>query len=360
MLAARGHSVTLFEQAHRVGPVGAGVLLQPSGQRVLARMGLLSELLPKVEPIHEIHAVTETGRDLVRLRYGDLQPGLMGAGLHRGDLFTLLHDRLDAARVELRLGVRVAGVRDIESRPELVDDQGGVHGPFDLVIGADGSRSLLRAAAGLCPRVIEYEYAAFWTVGDVAPVRGKLLQATRGTTQLMGLLPVGGGRCSLFWGVKVDDIARVRCRGFEALRTDILRLAPQAEPLVDRMDGFADITVATYRRVHLARPWRGRVVMIGDAAHSMSPHLGQGVNLALKDAEALADAIGSERSIPGALRHYETKRRWAIRYYAGVTAFLSPFFQGDSGLLGVGRNAVLPLMCGWGPARRIMLRTLSG
>src|SRR6478672_1532770 len=71
MLARRGHRVTLFEQTGHVGPIGAGVLLQPSGQRVLDGMGLLQSLLPKVEPIEEIHAVTETGRDLVRLKYGD-------------------------------------------------------------------------------------------------------------------------------------------------------------------------------------------------------------------------------------------------------------------------------------------------
>src|SRR5688572_6558088 len=119
MLAARGHRVSLFEQSPHVGPIGAGVLLQPSGQRVLAEMGLLDELRPRVERIDEVHAVTHRGRDLVRLRYADLAAGLHGVGLHRGDLFSLLHGRLEAAGVRLLLGTRVVGIRSIDREPRL-------------------------------------------------------------------------------------------------------------------------------------------------------------------------------------------------------------------------------------------------
>ena len=360
MLARQGHRVTLFEQTDHVGPVGAGVLLQPSGQRVLAEMGLLDALLPKVEPIDEIHAVTETGRDLVRLRYGEFSPGLAGAGLHRGDLFTLLHSRLDSAGVRLILDTRIVGLRDIERRPTAVDDRGQAHGPFDLIIGADGSRSVLRDAAGLHAHVIEYDYGALWTVADVAPVRRKLFQIAHGTKELMGLLPVGGGRCSLFWGLHRRAIDALHRRGFGPWRDDVLKLAPMAEPLLDRVRSFEATRFVTYRHIHLRRNWRGRTIFIGDAAHAMSPHLGQGVNLALQDAKSLSGAIAASTTIDAAFRRYSNSRRGSTAYYAGVTAFLTPFFQSNGALLGLGRNLALPMLCRFGPTRRLMLRTLSG
>ena len=360
MLAGRGHAVTLFEQTPHVGPAGAGVLLQPSGQRVLADMKLLDALLPTVEPIEEIHAVTHRGPDLVRLRYGDLRPGLHGIGLHRGDLFTLLHGRLAAAGVRLHLGTPIVGMRSIDARPTLTDDQHRSHGPFDFVIAADGSRSRLRAACGVRGRVTEYPYGALWMVADCSPVRGHLFQAARGTEQLVGLLPVGGGRCSLFWGMRRDAVAGLRGRGFGRWRDDVLRLAPQAEPLVDRVGCLEACRFVTYRHVSVPRVWRGNVVFVGDAAHAMSPHLGQGVNLALQDAAALAAALDECGTPRAAFRRYAEARKWPTRYYAAVTALLTPFFQSRGSVLGWGRDAALPLMCGFGPTRRLMLRTLAG
>lgn len=360
MLARRGHHVTLFEQTDHVGPVGAGVLLQPSGQLVLAEMGLLDALLPKVEPIDEIHAITETGRDLVRLRYGDYRPGLAGAGLHRGDLFSLLHGQLEAAGVGLLLDTRIVNLHSVADHPIAIDSRGQKHGPFDLLIAADGSRSQLREAAGLHAHVIEYAYGALWAVADVAPIRRQLFQVARGTQELAGMLPVGGGRCSLFWGLHRDAVGTLRQHGFAAWREQVLRLVPHAEPLIARVGSFDATRFVTYRHVHLRQNWRGKVVFIGDAAHAMSPHLGQGVNLALQDARALTAAIEASPTIEAAFRRFADRRKWAIRYYAGVTAFLTPFFQSNGSMLGWGRNLGLPLLSRFGPTKRLMLRTLSG
>src|ERR1700729_3184380 len=85
LLARRaGHSVELFERTEQVGPIGAGVLLQPSGQRVLRAMGLLDAVIARAEPIREIQAVTHRGRDLIRLSYDEGSPGACAYGLHRG------------------------------------------------------------------------------------------------------------------------------------------------------------------------------------------------------------------------------------------------------------------------------------
>jgi 2-polyprenyl-6-methoxyphenol hydroxylase-like FAD-dependent oxidoreductase len=359
-LARQGHRVTLFEQSPQVGPVGAGVLLQPSGLRVLDELGLLQELLPKTERIERVHAVTETGRTLVNLRYADLSPELHGAGVHRGDLLGLLHGRLNAAGVRLLLGKRIVRIDAIASRPIVTDAAGQRYGPFDLLIAADGSRSGSREACGLRQHLINYAYGALWGVSDVAPVRGELFQAAHSTRQLAGLLPIGGGRCSLFWGVRHDRVDALRRRGFRRWREDVLRLMPVAEPLVDRISDLEAMRFVSYRHVCTPRFVRGRVVFIGDAAHSMSPHLGQGANLALLDARELSAAIASSRSPELAVQEYVRRRRRGTFFYGAVTAFLSPFFQGDNEILAWGRNAALPLMCRIPPVRMAMLRTLRG
>lgn len=360
MLARARHAVSLFEQTASVGPVGAGVLLQPSGQRVLANLGLMDGLWPHVERIDEIHAITHRGGDLVRLRYADYRPGLCGVGLHRGDLFTLLHGELDHAGVQLHLGTTIESVQSLDRRPTLIDTGGHSYGPFDLVIAADGSRSRLREACGLQARVIEYAYGALWAVCDIAPIRGQLLQATHGTGQLSGILPIGGGRCSLFWGVRRDRVESLIQRGFGPWREEAVKLMPDAGPLIDRVGSLEAMRFVSYRHICMRRARRERVIFIGDAAHAMSPHLGQGVNLALQDAEALSQSIAQTSSIEQAFNRYDQTRQARVRLYAGITAFLSPFFQGNWNVLAMGRDVALPLMCKFGPTRRAMLRVMCG
>ena len=93
LLAKSRHFVTLMERAVQVGPIGAGLLLQPSGQAVLRRMGLLSRVLSSAASIEELHAVRIDGRTLIRLPYGEFEDGCRAYGVHRGVLFSVLRQR---------------------------------------------------------------------------------------------------------------------------------------------------------------------------------------------------------------------------------------------------------------------------
>ena len=86
LLGWAGHAVTIFEQAPTVGPVGTGLLLQPSGQGVLARLGLLDGIAAQSEPVHELNAFQPDGRTLIHLRYDEIAPGCRAYGVHRGTL----------------------------------------------------------------------------------------------------------------------------------------------------------------------------------------------------------------------------------------------------------------------------------
>lgn len=360
MLQRDGHRVTLFEQSEQVGPIGAGILLQPSGQRVVAELGLLDALRNQSTVIDEIFATTHRGRVLVRIRYADHSLKTPALGVHRGDLFQLLHDAICAEQIELHLGVPVDRCEEQIDSTTLIESTDARRGPFDLVVAADGSRSRLRRSSGIAAFEHEYEHAAIWAVGQSSEPTSKLLQFARGCQNLCGLLPMGGGRCSLFWGVAQRDYAKLIKRGFAAWRDEVLALAPQTREIFDSISDFRQTRFTTFRHVWMNRWHTRRTVFIGDAAHAMSPHLGQGVNLALQDARALRDSIRQHDEIPSALATYDRRRRRTLSYYAAVTYLLAPLFQSDWNLLATPRDLVLPRLARFTPTRAMMLRTLVG
>lgn len=365
-LARAGHDVTIFERAAQLGPLGTGLLLQPSGQAVLHEAGLLENVASQSEPVRELRAFQPDGRTLVHLRYDEVMPGGCAYGVHRGILFRALHE------AAIKVGARVLPDHEIISWQEtndgatVTDARGDRHGEFDFIVAADGSRSLLRRAFE--PRIVgrersgEYSFGAIWAVGRNTRVRGYLHQVVDGTSHLLGLLPIGGERCTLFWSLREDQMNEVRGRGFAAWRDEVLNLSPLAEETLNEVGGFERVTFTTYRHVVMRRTHTRSAVCLGDAAHAMSPHLGQGANLALLDALSLAEAVEANRDgdLVAAFRRHRQLRRAHTRYNALLSKVLTPFFQTDAPLLGFGRDIALPLLIRFGPTRRIMELTVAG
>ena len=342
LLGQAGHAVDLYERAPRVTAVGAGVLVQPSGQLVLRRLGLLDEVVAHAEPVEELDVHFDRGGTLIRLPFAAIAPGCRAYGVHRGNLFTVLHKAVVASSVRIHLDREVHSFRRAKAADVLLTDiHGGEHGPFDFVVAAEGSRSMLRGCGRLTTRVLEYGHGACWTIGRSNAVRGKLLQVVRGTTHLLGLLPMGDGRCSLFYGLPCARHDETWKRGFAAWRDEVLGLCPLAEELLNGVRGFEDVSFTTYRHVWMKRWHCAEAVFIGDAAHAMSPHLGQGVNLALLDAWHLAEAVAATRSPREAFVRYTERRRAHFALYATVTFLMAPFFQSDGVVArpGPGRGA---------------------
>src|SRR5688500_10109191 len=149
-LARAGHAVTVLERVPDPGPVGAGITLQPTGQAVLARLGLLASVAAAGARVDRLWARTAAGRTLVDLRYADLGPDLAGIGLHRGVLFETLFAAVRAEPgVALRTGVEVIAMDRAGGRRVLRDRAGATVGAFDLVVVADGSVSELPASAAI-------------------------------------------------------------------------------------------------------------------------------------------------------------------------------------------------------------------
>ena len=359
LLARAGHRVTLLERAPAVGPVGAGFLLQPSGQRVLAQLGLLERIVKNSARIERIEAFTDEGRRLTRLGYDCAGKGACAYGVRRGVVFEALHTAAIAAGVSM---VLASDIRTVSEERESVfanDDAGIAHGPFDLLIGADGSRSQLRQCLNPDEYRREYVHGALWGSGRSAWPAYVLHQVARGAKRLLGLLPLGGGQCAFFWGIRRDELEKIKARGFASFREEAVEMCPSAAEVLDDIGSFERLTFAGYLHSLPKRIHSRRVVLLGDAAHAMSPHLGQGANLALLDAECLTRHLAIS-PLEAALDAYAVERKSQSRYLALLSRWLSPFFQSESNLLGLGRDIALPLLCAVPWTKRQMELTVTG
>lgn len=364
LLSRDGHRIEVFERAPSPGPVGAGFLLQPVGQAVLWTMGLLEPALHHGRRIAALYGETATGRPVMDMRYAELDRRLFGLGLQRGALFELL-DGAWTERRHLHAGITIVDV-DAE-RGTLTDSTGTRHGGYDLVIVADGAASQLRAriATPLLDR--PYPWGAQWCLVPARdwPRHDVLAQRYDGARRMAGLLPVGTRpgdpvpRLSFFWSVPTRDLDRVDLDA-TAWRDEVARVWPEALATLDGLSAPAGLARARYRdTVH--RAWhRGRAVMLGDAAHAMSPQLGQGVNMALLDALALRDALRERSPLDASLARYVASRRKHLQAYHFWSRALTPLFQSERDGWARLRDLTFHPMSRMPVARGQMLRVLTG
>ncbi len=363
-LARAGHAVTLFERAPQKLPVGAGFMLQPTGMAVLHELGLAEALLPHIAKISKLHCRTQSGRTLLHLTYDELGSGLFGAGTHRATLLDLLLDAAQRAGVEILWNTHIAKLtRDATQRPTLHDANGTAHGPYDLLLICDGAHSTLREQSGVPARVSRYPWGALWFIGKRTPEFDPqvLWQCVGSTRELTGFLPTGtqDDLLSLFWSIRLDHIERWRNAPLEDWKRSILALAPQAESFLNQIDSHAQVATAAYHDVRM-KQWHGdRVAILGDAAHALSPQLGQGVNLALMDAAVLAESLAAH-ALPEALAQYSSTRRCHLRFYQFATRWTTPFFQSDVLPLGWLRDLVFPIIQRIPMLRWQMTATMAG
>lgn len=332
----------------------------------LARLGLLGQILAAGERIDHLRGWTTSGRVVMDLSYAELDHRFFGLGLHRGDLFTALKQALDDDGIDLQCGI---GVASVDGRALIADD-GTELGEFDLVVVADGARSEIRGRSQLKKRATPYPFGALWIVAE-DPDRafvGSLDQYYEGTRRMLGFLATGtdparSGRqdlVSLFWSLAADEVDSVRSAGLAAFRDEVLRISPRAEPILDQVDDIESLLFAQYWDVRMPRWHQDGVLYIGDAAHAMSPQLGQGANLALYDAMILGDCVAAAHSVNDALLAYEKSRRSHLGFYQLASRWLTPVFQSHLTPVGWVRDLIFGPMCRAPWVRGQMLRSLAG
>jgi salicylate hydroxylase len=314
-LQQAGLDVTVYEQASALGEVGAGVGLGPNGMRMFDRLGLREA----IESIGARYAegsryFRADGKPIGEMTNSDSAGEYFTLGFHRADLIEVLADALDPRRI--RTGSRLEQLEDLGDEVVLRFADGH-EARADVVIGADGIHSVVRDAV----------------VPDVpAPVPSGSI-AYRGVIEAdkvpdwphgVGLLWMGEGKHFLTYPVRSGRL--INYVGFvpsderlkeswsavgdvESLRADFAGWDPRVRYLLDAVE--TTFWWGLYDREPLPYWSRGRITLLGDAAHAMLPHLGQGANQAVEDGMALATFLrGVDRDgVEAALHAYEQLRR---------------------------------------------------
>jgi len=262
---------------------------------------------------------------------------LRGLGVQRGLVFeTLLKAALDAG-AELVLD---APVEDAEGMgPSFTLKSGQQISDIDLMVYAHGARSTLTPS----DRGVDLPYGALWATlpwpKDGPFDATALEQRYKASRQMTGVMPSGrlaqGNQETLtyFWSIRTDQEAAWRARPLDDWKQEAIALWPETERLLTQLKNHDDLTFARYRHHTARQVVQGRLVRIGDAWHAASPQLGQGANMALLDAWALARAMTSHADLSDALRAYLRQRQTHVRLYQLMTWLFTPVYQGDSRIL---------------------------
>lgn len=367
LLARQGHRIAIFDQFIAPGPVGSGLMIQPTGLAVLAQLGLADEVVRRGARIDALQGIEEHGKTVLDAPYAALGlAGAYGLGIHRASLFAVLlaaAERQDG--ITIHPDHAVTGSTCDAAGRRLIFATRDPSAPFDLVVDASGWRTLFDPAPkGVLP------FGALWASlptlpGD--PFAGNLLeQRYRRAAQMAGVLPIGTRpdlgtpEVAFFWSLKADDYAAWTATPLDDWKAEVLRLWPDLSGLLARITTRDQLAFARYAHRTNPCPVGERMIAIGDAWHSASPQLGQGANMALLDAWSLAQGLAEGRTLDEKLRLAASWRRDHVWLYQWVTKLFTPLYQSDSRVLPMLRDRLLaPLSRRW-PAAGVQAQLMSG
>ncbi len=321
VLARAGHQITLIERATGFSEVGAGLQLSPNASRLLVALGLGPALQ---------RAVSEPQRVVIRSSASGAQIGEVALGafmrdnfqspywvIHRADLQMIL---LDAVRSEKAIQLVVGrNVTSVEQRAGGIvlhmRSDGGADETVtaDLVIGADGVRSTMRALMGDKREPTYRGYVAWRTTVDTAMAPATLprneVGLWLGPRGHVVHYPVKGGKQINIVAIerRATSVEGWTAPGTrEALLKSFGTIAPELSKLLSSQKNWLLWSLADLPAQKMAK---GRIALLGDAAHPVLPFLAQGAALAIEDAFCLAQELElSPQDVPGALLRYQSKR----------------------------------------------------
>lgn len=361
-----GHRVTVLERFEAPRPLGSGLILQPTGLAVLSRLGLFDRIAALGARIDRLHgAEIASGRTVLDVSYGGDR---FGIAVHRAALFGVLHDAVRAEGIPIQTGVEVAGL-EAGAQAIVQTQKGRKVGQFDLVVDSSGARSPLRAHVRVPADPRPLTYGAFWASLDWTGEGfdpHALSQRYRRAAVMIGVLPIGRQsetaqkQAAFFWSLKPQDVDAVRAAGLKAWKAQARAYWPQTGGYLDQIDSFDQLTLARYGHHTLVYPAGRRLAVIGDAAHSTSPQLGQGANMALLDSAALSAALASHVDLDAALDAYCRVRRWHVRLFQMLSLAFTPFYQSDGRMLPFLRNTLVATVAKVPPAPAVLAAMVSG
>lgn len=383
LLARAGNQVTLFEQVDELSPVGAGLLLQPAGLAVFEHLGVLESALKLGARVTGLEGQLADKRLLVNSHYREAGSNLYGLGIHRATLCHVLTQKLAeySSHVTWRMSHSIDQIQESTHAVRLFGTyrQQKFDEHFDAVLIANGARSQLRPKAWV--KVDQaYPWGAAWSIVPECPnLNPEILHQFYDRSKIMmGVLPTGAiptapqqRLSSVFWSLPTpqlgaflkDELAKQQWLKQVGGRWP--EVGEWLKQLLANEQNQPQWLSAQYRDVVMSQFGQGRIGVIGDAAHAMSPQLGQGANMALLDAWAFSQSLQAathhqQTDWPMLWQHYHQHRRSSTQFYQFLSRLLTPLYQSDHWWAGGIRDLTFPWMYQIPYFRKEMAITISG
>lgn len=290
---------------------GAGITITGPSLRAFRALGVLDEVMTRGFTADGTTVCGQDGKALYELVSPGLDGGASpgGGGILRPVLHSILSAHTRASGTNIRLGL---SVRDLKQSADKVDVEftDGSRGVYDLVVGADGLFSTLRAQLFPNAPAPQFQHQICWRMRAPRPPEIDRRHYFLGGPVKVGLNPVSQDEMYLFLLETVKEKIKPDP---EALRVGLRRLLEGYGGALSLVrDGIGDDTEIIYRPLETFQPWspwtQGRVVLIGDAVHPTLPQLASGAGLAVEDALVLAEELARASSVPQALEAFMRRR----------------------------------------------------
>ncbi len=332
LLAQAGVAVTLLDAAPAVNPEAllrrdARVYaLSPASIHLLHLAGVWQRVSRRAD-YRAMSVWHQDGRG--RMQFGDLHPGAppLGSMVEPVVLAAAMQAQLASAGVVVQHGVRVRRIERMALGWQ-VHAEGGWCGHTPLLIGADGARSLVRAQAGIAVRELDYRQSGLTAALRVSKPHGAVARQVflpEGPLALLPLADLHDGPAGLrdHWVSMVWTLPSADAQAWHAADMGTLAqaLTRHSEGVLGAIEHIESRGLFALQARQAQTEWLPGLALIGDAAHSIHPLAGQGVNLGLLDAAVLADSLLDDRE-RGLWAHDQALSRYARRRRLASSAMM--------------------------------------
>jgi 2-polyprenyl-6-methoxyphenol hydroxylase-like FAD-dependent oxidoreductase len=311
-LAQRGVEVDLAEISPRWHGVGHGITVQGNLLAAFGKVGVLDEVMRRGVPFNQLRMRQADGSLIAEVPTphtgGPALPATLGA--LRSDIQDVLCERVYAAGVSVRLGLTVCAIVQ-DSRRAYAEFTDGTRGGYDLIVGADGIRSAVRALLGITTTP-QPSGMSIWRVVAGRPAEMDCAEVYYdGPRYKAGYSPISASQC---YAYVLDQDGKLADFGDR----------PPWQLMYARSEGYggtwgkiretisqdSNVSHTQIEWLLVDDPWyRGRVIVIGDAAHACPPLIAQGAAMCAEDAVVLAEMVSGGDPVERALRAFMTRRR---------------------------------------------------
>lgn len=308
-LGQRGHRVTVIEKDPAWSVYGVGIIQQGNVLRAVDQLGILDRYIAAGCGFDAVEVFAPHGLQVARVPSPRLLENYpANVGVSRRALQSVLADAARERGASIRLGLTADRI-DQDGAQAAVTLSDGTTETFDLVVGADGVYSQTRKMVLPDAEEPQFTGQAVWRYNLPKPDGMDTLQVYNGPTGA-GLVPMSGGLMYLYLTTPEPDNPRFPRAGLAAqMQHRAASCAPAIRALAEQITDDAGVVYRPLEGMLVTGAWHsGRVVLLGDAVHATTPHLGQGAGLAIEDSLVLAEELDRHDTIEGALAAYRERR----------------------------------------------------